>query len=567
MRRNTNKILAWILSAGIFMQSVPVYAAEEADFSGGPAVIQMDGGASVTVSSEFTDSGITSPEDEVSAEPLPTDNVSSEPQKDITVEDGTPDIVVEEIPEAGQQSGSVVSGTQSPDFSSGTGSGEQGGSQPPIFTDNAGEPTDSGTVSFPGIYENGIIKIYNLAQLRAIGSGAAVTSMDMDEAAFGTGEAVTENGIQITYSPDGRYQIMNDILLDAADLWSVPEDFRGTLTGGTADETSPLYNPETDSIYIYHNAQLLAILSENCQEIPVTSGDMFRDEFGQGLMLYPDGTPAGADEVLMECLTYSRDHSYILSGSFNWTGQQEMETADDHTSLYENGAIKIYNYSQLEAIGSGSVLMTGDLDEGSFGTGEPVTDGGAEITYSLDGQYQLMNDIALDPEDLWTLPEDFQGAFLGENVDETATLYDAASDTVYMYNNYQLLTASLETSAEEPIMSMDMIPENFGMGQFLYRDGTQAGESYEEAQDYLTYGKDHSYILSKNFTEEMPEFAFESLADDEHKYGRKYAGQIIWEENGKDYILIGNKTQLEAIGKESEDGDYYSVIGPAYDYH
>ncbi len=568
MRRNTNKILAWLLSAGIFMQSVPVYAAEEADFSGGPAVIQMDGGASVTVSSEFTDSGITSPEDEVSAEPLPTDNLSSEPQKDITVEDGTPDIVVEEIPEAGQQqTDSVVSGTQSPDFSSGTGSGEQGGSQPPIFTDNAGEPTDSGTVSFPGIYENGIIKIYNLAQLRAIGSGAAVTSMDMDEAAFGTGEAVTENGIQITYSPDGRYQIMNDIPLDAADLWSVPEDFRGTLTGGTADETSPLYNPETDSIYIYHNAQLLAILSENSQEIPVTSGDMFRDEFGQGLMLYPDGTPAGADEVLMECLTYSRDHSYILSGSFNWTGQQEMETAEDHTSLYENGAIKIYNYSQLEAIGSGSVLMTGDLDEGSFGTGEPVTDGGAEITYSLDGQYQLMNDIALDPEDLWTLPEDFQGTFLGENADETATLYDAASDTVYMYNNYQLLTASLETSAEEPIMSMDMIPENFGMGQFLYRDGTQAGESYEEAQDYLTYGKDHSYILSRNFTEEMPEFAFESLADDKHKYGRKYAGQIIWEENDKDYILIGNKTQLEAIGKESEDGDYYSVIGPAYDYH
>lgn len=116
-------------------------------------------------------------------------------------------------------------------------------------------------------------------------------------------------------------------------------------------------------------------------------------------------------------------------------------------------------------------------------------------------------------------------------------------------------------------MSKDMIPSEFGMGQLIYKDGTPSDESAEAAQEYLTYSKDHNYVLSQNFTEQMPELAAETLADGEHAYGRSYEGQVIYkDENGIEYILIGNKTQLEAIGKKNSAGEYIEVTGAAYSY-
>ena len=144
------------------------------------------------------------------------------------------------------------------------------------------------------------------------------------------------------------------------------------------------------------------------------------------------------------------------------------------------------------------------MHEEQFGTGEEVLAEGQTITYSSGADYMLMNEIALPSENIWTLPEGFTGSFAGTPA-EDAVLYAKESDTVYVYNNYQLRLIASENSAEEPMMSSDMIPEKVGMGQLLYKDGTPAGESLDEAQEYLTYSKEHNYVLSPSFTEQMPE--------------------------------------------------------------
>ena len=253
------------------------------------------------------------------------------------------------------------------------------------------------------------------------------------------------------------------------------------------------------------------------------------------------------------------------------------QDGQDHAApeLYDNGAIRIYNLEQLRAIGTDTALTDEDDESDTFGSGEAVTVDGTPVTYSLDGQYVLMNDITLDSDALWQLPEGFAGTFASDadsettTVDENAPLYDKATDTIYIYNNYQLMTMALDTAAEEPVMSRDMIAEDFGMGQLVYPDGApteNGGSAAETAQDYLTYSPEHNYVLVQEFTGEMPEMKAEALADDgaDHKYGRKYEGQVIWkDDSGKEYILIGNKQQLEAIGKK-DGNDYIEVTGAAY---
>lgn len=237
------------------------------------------------------------------------------------------------------------------------------------------------------------------------------------------------------------------------------------------------------------------------------------------------------------------------------------------SAVYEEGKIKISNIRQLQAIGSGAALTDQDNIEETFGKGIPVEIDGGTITYGMDSQYLLTEDILLDSQAVWQLPAGFTGAFSGEPADETAPLYDKETDTIYIYNNYQLMTIASENSEQEPVMSKDMIPSEFGMGQLIYKDGTPSDESAEAAQEYLTYSKDHNYVLSQNFTEQMPELAAETLADGEHAYGRSYEGQVIYkDENGIEYILIGNKTQLEAIGKKNSSGEYIEVTGAAYSY-
>lgn len=243
-----------------------------------------------------------------------------------------------------------------------------------------------------------------------------------------------------------------------------------------------------------------------------------------------------------------------VPGDTGVSSQEQTEgERTDATELYENGVIKIYNIHQLQAIGTGQAVRDCDMQEEQFGTGAEVMHEGQTVTYAADAAYMLMNEIVLPAENMWTLPEGFSGTFAG-NPSEDAVLYNKESDTVYVYNNYQLRLIVSANSAEEPIMSNDMIPEKVGMGQLLYKDGTPAGESPEEAQEYLTYSKEHNYVLSPSFTEKMPELLSEQYvqtsADEVQKGGRDYIGQGYTTIEGEKYILIGNEQQLRAIGSD-----------------
>ena len=231
--------------------------------------------------------------------------------------------------------------------------------------------------------------------------------------------------------------------------------------------------------------------------------------------------------------------------------QDVSQTTENLDEYYRDGKILIYNYEQLKQIGSDAFVYTKDKD-GDIGTGDIVINEGTQLTYGKDSQYLLMNEIKLDTQTIWNLNDDFTGKIEGEAIkeDETPTLYDKKTDTIYIYNPYQLMVLEQEDSDKEPVMSLDYDAPQFGMGQMIYPDG--------EDKDYLTYSKDHNYVLSKNFSSDKPELVADQLTekaangvqwlDGEKPDGRTKPGQLYVDVNGKKYILIGNESQLRAIG-------------------
>ena len=213
-------------------------------------------------------------------------------------------------------------------------------------------------------------------------------------------------------------------------------------------------------------------------------------------------------------------------------------------TVFQDDAINIYNIAQLKAIGTNKIVYTNDNDATTFGTGSIVVDDDNNVvTYSSSANYRLMNDIPLDINDLWQLPEDFSGKFVSEDITENP-VYDKTTDTMYVYHSYQLQTIASSTSNKEPVMSKDANPELYGMGQLTYIDDN----------NYVTYSKEHNYVLSKLFTGTRPSMISSIYAtndnakNDAQKAGRDHVGQVYKEINGKKYILIGNEQQLRAIG-------------------
>ena len=229
-------------------------------------------------------------------------------------------------------------------------------------------------------------------------------------------------------------------------------------------------------------------------------------------------------------------------------------TPADFSAVYEDGMIRIRNAAQLAAIGTGAAVTSTDNEGGQLGQGTPVTDAdGTPVTYSPDAQYQLMNDIPLTAGSIWNLPAGFTGSFTssdGNAVTKDAPIYDSATDTIYVYNSYQLDLIRSENAAEEPVMSNDMIAEEFGMGQLVYPDGVPADGDEAAAQEYLTYGPEHNYVLAMEFTAERPELKAEAVVQAEgDAEGRDFKGQVIYTDNNEtEYILIGNRYQLSLIG-------------------
>lgn len=228
------------------------------------------------------------------------------------------------------------------------------------------------------------------------------------------------------------------------------------------------------------------------------------------------------------------------------------DTLEEVNPDYEDGKICIYNYQQLLQIGTGTQMFSGDKD-GNVGEGDKVLADGAELTYASDASYCLMNDIPIDNENVWNFPSDFTGSITSSSEHTDNMVYDSATDTIYVYNRYQLELMKGESSDSEPVMSEDYIAEKVGMGQvFTLEDGS-----------YLTYSKTHNYVLASIFTTETPELLANKAGTEEttqnisNAYpsdyeGRNYFGQVVKKIGDKNYILIGNETQLRAIGTDVE---------------
>ena len=224
--------------------------------------------------------------------------------------------------------------------------------------------------------------------------------------------------------------------------------------------------------------------------------------------------------------------------------QDVPQTTEKLDEYYKDGKILIYNYDQLKQIASDAFVYTKDKD-GDIGTGDIVVNKGTQLTYGKDAQYLLMNEIKMDTKSIWNVKDDFTGKIEGEAIkeDETPTLYDKKTDTIYIYNPYQLMVLNQEDSDKEPVMSLDYDAPQFGMGQMIYPNG--------EDKDYLTYSKNHNYVLSKNFSSDKPELVADQLSidpDTTDTEGRDFKGQVVKTIGDKTYILIGNEDQLRAIG-------------------
>ena len=232
--------------------------------------------------------------------------------------------------------------------------------------------------------------------------------------------------------------------------------------------------------------------------------------------------------------------------------ENTSDTLEEANLDYEDGKICIYNYQQLLQIGTGTQMFSGDKD-GNVGEGDKVLADGAELTYASDASYCLMNDIPIDNENVWNFPSDFTGSITSSSERTGNTVYDSVTDTIYVYNRYQLELMKGESSDSESVMSEDYIAEKVGMGQvFTLEDGS-----------YLTYSKTHNYVLASSFTTETPELLANKAGTEETTQditsaypsdyeGRNYFGQVVKKIGDKNYILIGNETQLRAIGTDTD---------------
>ena len=262
----------------------------------------------------------------------------------------------------------------------------------------------------------------------------------------------------------------------------------------------------------------------------------------------PQAMALAASEVKEAAEYLEIDQLFSATQSAVTTDSPENVETQTSAALFQDGAVRIYHALQLYAIGSNAVVHSGDAQAETFGTGTVLTDeNGQVLLYDSDGSYQLMNDIALPDGTMWTLPSGFSGTFVSEGESTEAPLYDEDTDTIYIYNNYQLLTRAAEDELKT-VLSGDNVAETFGLGQVVYAGDQQ-----------LEYTQEHNYVVAQSFTGNMPELkAEEILAETTQNAipgldGRDYIGQVVYYEpsdtnNQEPYILIGNEQQLQAIG-------------------
>lgn len=262
----------------------------------------------------------------------------------------------------------------------------------------------------------------------------------------------------------------------------------------------------------------------------------------------PQAMALAASEVKEAAEYLEIDQLFSATQSAVTTDSPENVETQTSAALFQDGAVRIYHALQLYAIGSNAVVHSGDAQAETFGTGTVLTDeNGQVLLYDSDGSYQLMNDIALPEGTAWTLPSGFSGTFVSEGESTEAPLYDEDTDTIYIYNNYQLLTRAAEDELKT-VLSGDNVAETFGLGQVVYAGDQQ-----------LEYTQEHNYVVAQSFTGNMPELKAEEILSETTQDatpgldGRDYIGQVVYYEPSdtnkqEPYILIGNEQQLQAIG-------------------
>lgn len=144
------------------------------------------------------------------------------------------------------------------------------------------------------------------------------------------------------------------------------------------------------------------------------------------------------------------------------------ETTENIETYYQNDKICIYNYNQLKQIGSDAYVYTGDKD-GSIGSGEVVKNEGTELRYTSDAQYVLMSDIEMSTDYIWTLPNNFTGSITG-TTRESTSLYNKETDTITIYNPYQLMVLAQDNSETEPVDYYGVADQQFRFSLIINSD-------------------------------------------------------------------------------------------------
>ena len=216
--------------------------------------------------------------------------------------------------------------------------------------DNNTNTTET-TENIETYYQNDKICIYNYNQLKQIGSDAYVYTGDKD-GSIGSGEVVKNEGTELRYTSDAQYVLMSDIEMSTDYIWTLPNNFTGSITGTTRESTS-LYNKETDTITIYNPYLLMVLAQDNSETEPVMSLDYDAPQFGMGQMIYPNGEDH-------PYLTYSKSHKYVLSQSFDSSKPELAENQLRENVSTENAEGRDFKGQVVKTIGDKTYILIGN---------------------------------------------------------------------------------------------------------------------------------------------------------------------------------------------------------------
>ena len=250
-------------------------------------------------------------------------------------------------------------------------------SQETVYDNNTN--TTETTESIETYCQNNKICIYNYNQLKQIGSDAYVYTGDKD-GSIGYGEVVKNEGTELRYTSDAQYVLMNDIEMSTDYIWTLPNNFTGSITGTTRESTS-LYNKETDTITIYSPYQLMVLAQDNSETEPVMSLDYDAPQFGMGQMIYPNGEN-------QPYLTYSKSHKYVLSQSFDSSKPELAENQLRENVSTENAEGRDFKGQVVKTIGDKTYILIGNETQlRKIGTDTPVYGAVYQAYLNLDKWY------------------------------------------------------------------------------------------------------------------------------------------------------------------------------------